>query len=409
MANFFVELSEGLGIARRSMFAHKLRSFLTMLGIVIGIVTVTSMFTVISGLERSFENSLSMLGTNVLYVQRTAWFMTPSEWIKARNRPRITKELADDIRVRARYVSAVAPSADSFRPVRYRDRVLYGIRVEGSTPEVTEIGDMDLTEGRWYNETELQAARPVVVLGSEVAEKLFPSERAVGKRVRIGATRFEVIGVLKRQGQFLGMFSFDDQVQIPLTTFERLFGRYRSVIIQVKAVSGEDLLKAEDELTGIIRAVRGVDAAEENNFAINKTQAFRDQIGQVKSIIYMIGIFLTSLALVVGGIGVMNIMFVSVKERTREIGIRKAVGAPRRAIVMQFLFEAIGVCIGAGVIGVAISAGATMLIQRFVPAVLAPGTVVLAFVICVGVGIVFGILPAWNAARLKPIDALRYS
>ena len=409
VANIFIEFWEGLTIARRSLFAHKLRSMLTMLGIIIGIVAVTGMFTIINGLERSFERSLSMLGTNVLYVERTGWFMSTSDWIKARNRPRIEKHLVDDIRTRARYVSAVAPSVASSRPVRYRDRTLYGVWIEGSTPEITEIGKADLTEGRWYSEAELLSARPVAVIGSEVAEKLFPNEQALGKRIRIGPNRFEVIGLLKRQGKFMGMFSFDEQIQIPLTTFERLFGRYRSLTIEVKASSGEDLLRAEDEITGILRAARGVDAAEENNFSINKTQAFRDQIGQVKATIYAIGIFLTGLALVVGGIGVMNIMFVSVKERTREIGIRKAVGAPRRAILMQFLSEAIGVCVGAGILGVAIAFGATLVIRQFLPAYLAPGTVVLAFSICVGVGIVFGIVPAWNAARLRPIDALRHS
>ena len=409
MANIFVEFGAGLAIARRSILAHKLRGLLTMLGIVIGIVTVTGMFTVINGLERGFDRSLSMLGTDVLYVQRTGWFMSTSDWIKTRNRPRIRKELADDIRARARHVRAVAPSVFSSRPVRYRDRTLYGIDIEGSTVEKVRTNDVTLTAGRWYSEAELHAARPVAVIGSEVAEKLFPNERALGKKIRIGHSRFEVIGVLKRQGKFMGLFSLDEQIQIPLSVFERLFGRYRSFTIAVRARESDHLDRTEDEVTGIVRTTRGVDAAAENNFSINRTEAFRNQIGGVKNTIYAIGIFLTGLALVVGGIGVMNIMFVSVKERTREIGIRKAVGAPRRAILLQFLIEAVGVCVGAGILGVVISAGATVLISQFIPAYLAPGTVLLAFGICVGVGIVFGIVPAWNAARLDPINALRYN
>ena len=380
-----------------------------MLGIVIGIVTVTGMFMIINGLERGFENSLSMLGTNVLYVERTNWFMNETEWVKARSRPRIETDLAEDIKARARYASAVAPAMATSRPVRYRDQALFGVYIEGSTPEATNVADVNLKEGRWYSNADYQGARSVAVIGSEVAEAMFPNERPLGKKIRIGSSRFEVIGVLERQGKFMGLFSFDEQIQVPLSTFQRYFGRYRSAVIKVKAPSAETIPLAEDELTGIVRAVRGVDATEDNNFAINKAQAFRDQIGQVKGTIYAIGIFLTGLALLVGGIGVMNIMFVTVKERTREIGIRKAVGAPRRAILGQFLIEAIGVCVGGGMIGIAISAGVALIVSQFMPAFLAPGTVVLAFVICVGTGMVFGIVPAWNAARMHPIDALRYS
>ncbi len=388
--------------------SHKMRSSLTMLGIIIGIVTVTAMLTIINGLERGLDRSLAMLGTDVLYVQKNSWFTTPTDWVKNRNRPDLRPDLVQVISDRAQFAEAVAPSVGTSGPVRYRDRAMYGIYIEGSTPEVTNIVEINLSEGRWYNPAEMQRNAPVVVLGAEVAETLFPNERPLGKQIRIRGHRFNVIGVLERQGKFLGLFSFDEQIQVPFTTFERLFGRWRSISIEVKARSSESIELVEDELTGILRAARGVDAMDESNFSINKVGAFREQIAGVKGTIYAIGIFLTALSLLVGGIGVMNIMFVTVKERTKEIGIRKAVGASRRAVLIQFLIEAVAVCMVAGMVGVVISVGVAAGINSVIPATLSPTTVGIAFFICVGVGIIFGIVPSWNAARLRPIDALRY-
>ncbi len=408
MTLFFIEVWEGFLIALRSLRAHKLRSSLTTVGIVIGIVTVTAMFTVINGLERGIDTSLRMLGTNVLYVERTPWFFGPQEWAKFRNRPRIKESYVDAIRSHARYVTVVAPSVNTQRPVKYRDRAMYGVYVQGSTPDITRISDADLTEGRWYTEFENASGVQVCVIGADVVEHLFPNERALGKRIRVSGKRCEVIGVLERQGKFMGLFSFDEQIQMPIRSFERLFGSRWNVSINVKAASAEVLDDAEDELTGIMRAVRGLDPMEEADFSINRQQSFREAISDIKNTTYGIGLFLTALALVVGGIGVMNIMFVAVKERTREIGVRKAVGASRRAILVQFLLEAILVCVAAGLIGVGLSAVVAAVINSFFTAYLSAGTVVLAFGICVGIGIIFGLVPAWNAARSHPIDALRY-
>ena len=395
-------------IALRAIMSHKMRSLLTMLGIIIGIVTVTAMLTIINGLERGLDRSLAMLGTDVLYVEKHNWFNTPSDWMKARNRPDIRPDLVKVISDRSEHAEAVAPSVVTSGPVRYRDRAMYGVWIEGSTPVAMNISEINLDAGRWYNRAELQRNLPVAVLGAEVAETLFPNERPLGKQIRIRGHRFNVIGVIERQGKFLGLFSFDEQIQIPFSTFERLFGRYRSIAIEVKAPSNETVDLVEDELTGILRAARSVDALDESNFHINKVSAFRDQIAGIKGTIYAIGIFLTALSLLVGGIGVMNIMFVTVKERTKEIGIRKAVGASRRAVLIQFLIEAIAVCMVAGVVGVFISIGVAAGINSVIPATLSPATIGIAFGICVGVGIVFGIVPSWNAARQRPIDALRY-
>jgi putative ABC transport system permease protein len=408
LIHFFIEIWEGLNIALRSLISNRLRSGLTMLGIIIGIVTVTAMFTIINGLEGAMNRSLALLGTNAIYVEKTGWFVEGDERRRQWSRPDLRSDLAEHIRERSQYAVAVAPLVDTGRPIRYRDRAMYGVYIQGSTPEIASVDDVKLVEGRWYNDLDNLVGRNVVVIGDAVNESLFPNERAVGKTIRIGGKRFQVIGILEKQGKFFGMFSFDEQAQIPLTTFERHFGRFRSVTIKVSADSEETVPLLEEELTGIMRAARGLDALEENNFEINKTEAFREQIATIKAVVYAIGIFLTGLALVVGGIGVMNIMFVSVKERTKEIGVRKAVGASRRAVLAQFLIESVLVCIAAGAVGVAFSLGLTAIINQFIPAVLATGTVLLAFGICVIVGVSFGVVPAWNAARMNPIDALRY-
>lgn len=409
LIRFLIEIWESFNIALRSLNANRLRSSLTMLGIIIGIVTVTAMITVINGLESAMDRSLALLGTNALYIEKADWFTEPRKRSRQWSRPDLRADMAEHIRDRSQYAVAVAPLAQTGRPIRYRDRTLYGVFIQGSTPEIASVDDVELTQGRWYNELDNLVGRNVVVIGHAVNESLFPSERPVGKTIRIGGKPFEVIGVLKEQGKFFGLFSFDEQAQIPLKTFERHFGRYRSVTIKVNAESAATLPLLEEELTGIVRGIRGLDAMEENNFAINKTEAFRDALAGVKAVVYAIGIFLTGLALVVGGIGVMNIMFVAVKERTREIGVRKAVGASRRAVLSQFLIEAVLVCVAAGAIGVLLSMGITVIVNQFVPASFAAGTVFLAFGICMCVGMIFGLVPAWNAARMNPIDALHHN
>ncbi len=404
-----LEFVEGLRIAVRAIWANRLRAVLTTLGIIIGIVSVTAMFTTINGIERGLDRSMAMLGTNVLSVSKQPQTFD-NDWWKYVNRPQISEEVADVIRARSRYAVAVAPVTGTMRGVQYGEHQLSTVFVRASTPDIAAINNLDLSEGRFFGETEQRAARNVCIIGKEVADALFFNETPIGKRIRVGGTRFEVIGVLEEQGKFLGLISFDNQVLMPFSSFEKAFGlsEWRHISIEVKVDEAEHMEAAQDELTGIVRAARQLDPMEEDNFAISRNDAFGTQISGVKSAIYGVGLFLTGLALLVGGIGVMNIMFVSVRERTREIGIRKAVGASRRAILTQFLLEAIIVCMIGGMIGVLISVGITYLINLVFTAVLSPGTVVLAFGICVGIGVLFGFIPAWAAARSRPIDALRY-
>ena len=408
MRAFWSELVEGFRIAAVAVWASKLRALLTTLGIVIGIVSVTAMFTTINGIERGFERSMAMLGPNTLVIQRTPDTFG-NDWWKYRSRPEIREELAYQIEQRRpRHVSAVAPIAYSGRIIEYGGERLNNVFIRASTPALADVSNLQLTEGRFFTDADQRSGRAVTVIGSTVAQSLFAYEQPVGKNIRIGGERYRVIGVMAEQGKFLGLFSFDDQVVVPISSFKRHFDADPYIEIQAKAASADQVQAAQDELTGIVRAARGLDPMEDDNFALQPSDAFAKQISGVKIGIYAVGLFLTSLSLLVGGIGVMNIMFVSVKERTREIGVRKALGATRRAILLQFLIEAVTVCLVGGAIGVGISFVVTELINRVFTAYLAPGTIALAFGICVGVGVVFGFVPAWSAARANPIDSLRY-
>ena len=411
MRAFFIEIWEGLFIALRATRVHKMRSILTTLGIIIGIASVTSMATVINGIERDFDEEMAGLGADVLYVEKMPWMMGPgAKWWEYINRPDITADLADIIQERSKYARAAVPVISTRRSLSYRSERIGSIRVEASRPRYENVHTIDIAEGRFYSELDDRAARNVCVIGASVAENLFPHETPLGKRIRVGNHRFEVIGVLAKKGSSTeSAGSADNEMKIPFDTYKKLYGLFRrSVSIQVKVAAAELLDDAQDELTGIIRTARRIDALEDNNFEINQQQSLREQLAPIKAAIYGIGIFLTALALLVGGIGVMNIMFVSVKERTREIGIRKAVGARSRSILIQFLIEAIIVCMIGGIIGVAFSGALAAIINMFFIAYLPVSTVALAFSICVAIGIGFGLAPAWTAAKSDPIESLHY-
>lgn len=410
MRTFLLELWEGLLIALRAIRVNKMRAILTTLGIVIGITSVTAMATVISGIEEQFEQDMASLGADVLYVEKWPWATGPGfQWWNYVNRPRINADLADDIQQRARLVRATVPVVDTRASVRSGQESISGVQVNGVTAAYPRVHSVDLQAGAFFSEIDAQRAGRVAVLGADIAETLFPVRNPVGATFRLAGERFRVVGVFEQQGGGFEGGSLDSELMIPFSTFRGQFGtRWRDVSVQVRVASPQLITEARDEITGVVRTARNIDAMEENNFEINEQESLREQLAPVRLAIYSIGIFLTALALLVGGIGVMNIMFVSVKERTREIGIRKAVGARRSTILLQFLIEAVIVCLLGGLLGVLLSLPIAWAISFVLPASLGLGVIFIAFGICVMVGVAFGLAPAWQAAKAHPIEALRY-
>jgi len=403
------EIREDLFMALQSLRSNLMRSTLTTLGIVIGIVSVTLMGTAIEGLNRAFMTSIAYIGADVLYIQKFPW-VVGEEWWRYRNRKDITLSEEKAIEEQSTYAVAVAPFTGSMATVKYEDQSATGVVVVGSNQNYALLQGASVAEGRFLTEAEVAGARPVVVLGSEVAQKLFPRGGSLGKLVKVGGHSFRVVGVLEKMGNFLGLFSLDTRVVIPISQYFQHFKSYHSSIdIGVKIRDVNNLEDAREELRGIMRKVRHVPPGAPDDFAINQQELLINTFNSIGVIIAAVGLFITGLALTVGGIGIMNIMFVSVTERTREIGIRKALGARRITILVQFLIESAAICLFGGLIGLAIAFPMSILIDRWVlPTAMPVSIVVVAIFVSLAVGIISGLLPAYRASKLDPVEALRY-
>ena len=406
--NLLTELEEGLAISWSAIRANKMRSVLTTLGIVIGIVTVTLMGTAIQGMNSAFLKAISTVGADVLYVQREDWSGpdTEEQWRMIQKRPRLTIEQAGALERDLRMAIAVAPLAFDQRLIKYEKRSATGVTIVGSSDQLLQTGGISVEDGRFLSAADAEGGRPVCVIGSTVATNLFVRESPLGKKVLIGQQPFEVIGVLEKQGDMFGQF--DNQAIIPLRQFAAAFVHTRELeMIQVKVKDVTDLDNAREELHSVMRRVRRLAPGDPDDFAINQQEQILKMVHRVTAIIGGIGLFITGLSLFVGGIGIMNIMFVSVAERTREIGIRKAIGAKRRTILLQFLMEAAAICLIGGAIGLGLAWPVTLVLQHYIPASLSPMVVSLALLVSLVTGVVSGFVPAWRAARMNPVDALR--
>jgi putative ABC transport system permease protein len=410
-----LELSDSFRIAISVIRAHKMRSALTALGVIIGIVAVTLMGSAIGGIETGFERSLAVIGDDILYVEKWPWRHV-DDWWNYRNRRVMDVRYAERLNrifqaTPNSQLQIAVPTMQTMRSVKYDDNEVKGVFTQGTTHDFLITSTSNFREGRFFNETESRGGRNVVVLGFDVAEVLFPNEPAVGKTVMISGTPFRVLGVYAKQGTFLGLFSFDTYAVVPLGAFMKAFSSRLDTSIRVKVRDKERMEVAKGELTGAMRRVRGLQPEDKNDFEINEQQALRSTIDPIKSGIAVAGLFVTGLALFVGAIGIMNITYVSVKERTREIGTRKAVGARRRTILLQFLIEAVAICLIGGVAGLVLSWLLTTAVAAAFPSFpleFSMGLVVTGLIVSTLTGVFSGFAPALSASRLDPIEALRY-
>ena len=414
MRRLYYEFAESVRIAFAQIRANKLRSALTALGVIIGIVAVTLMGTAIRGIDAGVDRSFSGFGDDILYVTKWPW-RDVDDWWNLRNRRPISYDYARRIN---EWIASnpdgplklAVPTASRGTNIVRGEYRLNNIWTLGTSADYARITRSDLKEGRFFSDFEAQSGRNVVVLGFDVADALFPSESALGKWIRIRDQNFQVLGVAARQGSFLGLFSWDSMVALPLTTYRRYFRLGENCEIRVQ-VDEKRMEAARDELRGLMRRIRQLRPEVRDDFEINEQGTIRSQLDPIKNGIFLAGLMITSLALFVGAIGIMNITYVSVKERTKEIGTRKALGARRRTILLQFLVEATSICVAGAAVGLAVTATATNIMAVVAPAfplVFSGALVLVALGASMIVGIASGFLPALSASKLDPVVALRY-
>ena len=404
-------ISDNFRLAFATFWGHRLRSMLTLLGIVIGAATVVSMMALLEGLRAKVDDDLTGLGSNGFQAQKFPNGFGNFDFERLSKRPNLTIEDRDDIERRVPDVVAVTGEGWDFGIKVSNDRyeTRPSVQVAGGTADFFLTNAMDISAGRAFNLSEVADGERVIVLGSDVADVLFPNSEPLGQEVRVRGRPFRVIGLIKRKGAQLGGGSQDNLIVIPITAFFEQWGKKRSLNISMQASSAENLQKAMEEVRQLLRKRHKLKPEQEDDFFIYSNESATQSFNQISSVITAASFGVCLLSLIVGGIGILNIMLVSVTERTQEIGVRKALGARRRRILGQFATEAVVLSLFGGVLGVLAGAFIAFL-GRWAfgfPTSVPAWAVALAMLMSSGVGLVFGIYPAARAARLDPVDAMR--
>ena len=404
-----MRIREGTIVALRAILANKLRSGLTLIGMVIGVATVIAVVSVISGMNNYVSEKINSMGSSTFIVDRYGLVTSEEQWQKVRNRKSIT---IDDMYAVERYCELceeVGGTTHSRRKVKYKSNYLEDVTLVGSTSNYVEVSDLEIDYGRVFLDVDNQHRRAVCLLGPDIVENLFKGEDPINKMIKISNYYFRVVGVSKKRGSFLGN-NQDDWVAIPLETFEKYFGTHRSVNIHIKAVSVSELEEAQDQVRVILRNRRGDRYHDDDSFGIFTAESIMELYNNFTSTAWIVLIGISSISLVVGGIVIMNIMLVSVTERTREIGIRKAIGAKRQDIMWQFLIESVVLSLIGGAVGVGLGSSLALLVGAYspLPAAVETWAVITGLGIASSVGLVFGVFPAMRAAKLDPVECLHF-
>jgi putative ABC transport system permease protein len=410
--NLSLSVKESFQIALRAIRANKARGALTTLGIIIGIVAVVVTMTAANGLQNRFRESFSSVGTDVIYVSRMPWVIM-NDFFMYRNRPNLDLREARRLEDKLRGRGIVNPTMNGNQDVKYRDQTMEGVIIIGTTEKQSRLSTAQPQTGRFLLPFDVLYKKNVCVIGTDVRDGVFGTVNPLDKSIRIGRTDFRVIGVMEKQGgSFLGGPNFDRQIFVPITSYVKAFGGShgrQDVNIAVKAPSQEAVRDLEFETIGEMRKIRELRPAQPDNFSINKLDTLVGAFNNTMGVVILVGLIITSISLFVGAVGVMNIMFVSVTERTREIGVRKAIGATRRSILLQFLFESSSICLLGGAIGILLATIVTAILNAAVmPASISLPILFIAVAVSIGVGVVAGVFPAYRGATLDPIEALRH-
>lgn len=405
-----MSIFESVKIALAAIWANRLRSALTLLGIVIGVMSVITIISAIEGLMGSIEDSVSALGPATFIVTKFGIITSEEDFFKALKRKSFTVE---DMRA----VEKACPGCEKVggrdfnrASIKRGNKGLRRVIIIGATANLLDIVDIQLAEGRFFTETEYNRKNQVAFVGPVIVEELFEGVDPLGKTIKIKGKRFTVIGIAKKRGSFLGN-NQDNFVMIPLSAHIKMFGKTRrNFNLMIKSATIEGIEDTQDQVRAILRARRGVSYKEDDDFSILTAENILSFVDTITRGIRIALIGISSIALVVGGIVIMNIMMVSVTERTREIGIRKSIGARRKNIMVQFLFEALILSVGGGIIGTALGIGTAIVLGSQISLPVTPSlfAIISGMSISTGVGVFFGLYPAVKASRLDPIDALRF-